>query len=58
MTVDFGLETRLCMHMHTSLENGILHNGQQLGRAENSYIYQGELVAMKTLRGREDPGLQ
>ena len=34
MTVFFGLETRLHMRMHT-LENGVLRNGQQLGRAVN-----------------------
>ena len=39
------------MGMHTTLENGVLHNGQQLGRTENSFIDQGEFVAMKTLSG-------
>ena len=37
--------------MHTALENGVLRNGQQPGRAENSFIDQGEFVAMKTLSG-------
>ena len=53
MTVVFGLGTRLLVRMCTTLENGILHNGQQQGRAENSFIDQGELVAMKTLSGRK-----
>ena len=35
--------------MRTTLENGVLRNGQQPGRAENSFIDQGEFVAMKTL---------
>ena len=51
LTVVFGLGTRLCVRMSTTLENGILHNGQQLGRAESSFIDQGEFVAMKTLSG-------
>ena len=38
---------RLYVRMRTTLENGILRNGQQLGRAENSFIDQGEFVAMK-----------
>ena len=39
MTVVFGLGTTLhvCMH-NMRLENGILHNGQQLGSAVNSFI--------------------
>ena len=49
LTVVFGLGTRLRVHMHTTLENGVLCNRQQPGRAENSSIDQGELVAMKTL---------
>ena len=51
MTVVFGFRTRLLVGMHTTLENGVLHNGQQLGRTENSFIDQGEFVAMKTLSG-------
>ena len=39
--------------MCTTLENGILRNGQQLGRAVNSFINQGKFVAMKTLSGRK-----
>ena len=41
--------------MRATLENGILHNGQQPGRAENSFIEQCELVAMKMLIGRTVP---
>ena len=41
------------MRMRTTVENGVLSNGQQPGRAENSFIDQGELVAMKTLSGRK-----
>jgi len=55
MTVVFGLGTRLCVHMRTTLENGVLRNRQQLGRAKNSFINQGEFVAMKTLSGCEAP---
>ena len=51
MTVVFSLGTKLCVRMRTTLENGILHNGQQPGRAENSFIDQGGFVAMKTLSG-------
>ena len=29
MSVVFGLGMRLCVHMCTKLENGVLHNGQQ-----------------------------
>ena len=39
------------MRMRTTLENGVLRNGQQPGRAENSFIDKGELVAIKTLSG-------
>ena len=55
MIVVFGLGTRLHVHMRTTLENGVLCNGQQLGRAENSFIDQGEFVAMKTLSGCKAP---
>ena len=51
MTVVFGLGTRLFVRMHTTLENVILRNGQQPGRAENSFINQGKFVAMKKLSG-------
>ena len=49
MTVVFGLGTRLCVHMRTTLENGVLRNRQQVGRAEKSFINQDEFGAMKTL---------
>ena len=51
MTVVFGLGTRLRVRMRTTFENGVLRNGQQLSRAENSFIDQGEFVVMKTLNG-------
>ena len=51
MSVVFSLGTRLCVHMCTKLENGILRSGQQLGSAVNSLIDQGEFKAMKTLSG-------
>ena len=37
------------MRMRTTFENGVLHNGQQPGRAENSFIDWDGFVAMKTL---------
>ena len=43
------------MRMHTTLKNGVLRNRQQPGRAVNSFIDQGELVAMKMLSGRKAP---
>ena len=55
MTVAFGLGTRLRVHMHITLENGVLRNRQQPGRAENSFIDQDEFVAMKTLSGCKAP---
>ena len=50
MTVVFGLGTRLCLHMRTKLENGVLHNVKQPSSAVNSFIDQGEFEATKTLR--------
>jgi len=47
MTVVFGLGTRLRVRMHTTLENGVLCNRQQPGRAANSFIDQGKFVAVK-----------
>ena len=38
VTVVFGLGTRLRVHMHRTLENGVLHNGLLPGRAGNSFI--------------------
>ena len=55
MTVIFGLGTRLRVRMRTTLENGVLRNRQQVGRAENSFINQDEFVAMKTLSGCKAP---
>ena len=55
ITVVFGLGTRLCVRMHATLENGVLRNGQQLGRAEHSFIDWGEFVAVKTLSGCKAP---
>ena len=49
MTVVFGLGTRLRVRMRTTLENGVLRNRQQVGRAEKSFINQDEFGAMKTL---------
>ena len=51
MTVVFGLGTRLRVCMRITFENGVLHNGQQPGSAENSFIDLGEFGAMKTLNG-------
>ena len=55
MTVVFGLGTRLRVRMRTTLENGVLCNGQQSGRAENSFIDQGEFVAVKMVSGCKAP---
>ena len=40
MTVVFGLGTRLRVRMHTTLENGVLCNGQQPRRAVNNFFDQ------------------
>ena len=53
MTVVFSLGTRLRVRMCTTLENAVLRNGQKPGRAVNSFIDQGEFVAMKTLSGHK-----
>ena len=55
MTVVFGLGTRLRVRMRTTLENGVLRNGQQVSRADNSFINQDEFVALKTLSGYKAP---
>ena len=52
MTRVFGLGARLRVRMRTTLENGILRNGQQPGKAVNSFI---EHVAVKTLSPRKAP---
>ena len=49
----FGNETTV--RMRTTLENGVIHDGQQPDRAVNSFIHQGESIAMKTLTGRRVP---
>ena len=49
MTVVFGLGTRLHVHMHTKLENRVLHNRQQPDSAVNSFIDQSEFGAIRTL---------
>ena len=55
ITVVFGFGTRLRVRMRTTLENGVLRNRQQPGRAENSFIDRDEFVAMKTLSGCKAP---
>ena len=55
MTVAFGLGTRLRVRMRTTLENGVLRNRQQPGRAENSFIESDKFIAMKTLSGCKAP---
>ena len=53
MTMVFGLGTRLHVHMHTKLQNGVLSNGQQPQSVVNGFVDQGEFEAMKTLKGWE-----
>ena len=55
ITVVFGLGMRLRVRMCTTLENGVLCNRQQPGRAENNFIDRDEFVAMKTLSGCKAP---
>ena len=55
MTVVFGLGTKLRVRMRTTLENGVIRNRQQSGRAENSFIYEDKFVAMKTLSCCKSP---
>ena len=43
MTMVFGLEARLHMHMRTRLQNGVLRNGQQPGSAVSIFIDQGKI---------------
>ena len=38
MTVVFGLGIRLCAHMRTTLENGVLCNEQPSGSAVNNFF--------------------
>ena len=53
MTVIIGLGMRLDMRMRTRLENAILHNGQQLGSAENSFVDHSKFEGTKLLSGWE-----
>ena len=55
MTLVFGLGTRLRVRMRTTLENGVLCNRRQPGRAENSFIDRNEFIAMKMLNGCKAP---
>ena len=57
MIVVFGLGTRLHVRMRTTLENGVLHNGQQSQSVVNGFINidQGEFEAMKMLSSRRTP---
>ena len=55
MIMVFGLGTRLHLHMCTTLENGVLRNGQQLQSVVNDFIDQGEFEAMKTSIGCRAP---
>ena len=50
----FGDETT-CALAYNIRKLGVLRNGQQPGRAMNSFINQGEFVNMKTLSGRRAP---
>ena len=52
MIVVFGLVTRLHVHMRTTLENGVLCNGQQPQSVVNGFC---KFEAMKTLIGRRAP---
>ena len=53
MTMVIGLGTRLDACRRTTLENGILRNGQQPGSAENSFFDHSKFEAMKSLSGWE-----
>ena len=53
MTVVFGLDTRLHVHMRTILENDVLRKEQPSGSAVNNFFDQGHFEAMKTLSGCE-----
>ena len=47
MSVVFGLRTRLCVHMCTKLENGILQNGQQPQSVVNGFYWPGLIWSYK-----------
>ena len=53
----FGLGTRLCVRMRTTLENGVQRNeqlsGSTRGSTVNNFFDQGNFEAMKTLSGWE-----
>ena len=53
MIVAFGLGTRICLHLHTTLENGGLCNGQQPGRAVSSFFDHDKFEVMKMLSSWE-----
>ena len=51
MTMVIALGTRLDVRMRARLENGVLHNGQQPGSAENSFFDYSKFEAIKSLSG-------
>ena len=48
MTAVNGLGTRLDVHVHTRLKNGVLRNEQQPGSAVNSFFDHSNFEAMKS----------
>ena len=55
MTAVVGMRVHVCMC--TRLENGLLHNGQQLGNAVNSLFVHSNFKATKMLSGYRAPRL-
>ena len=53
MIVVFGLVTKLHVCMRTTLENGVLCNGQQPRSVVNGFYRPGEFEGRKTLSGWE-----
>ena len=53
MIVAFGLGTRICLHLHTTLENGGLRNRQQPGRAVSSFFDHDKFEVIKMLSSWE-----
>ena len=53
MTAVVGMRVHVCMC--TRLENGLLHNGQQLGSAVNSLFVHSNFKATKMLSGYRAP---
>ena len=49
LTIVCGLGMRLYIHMHSQVENGILHNGQQPQSVGNDFIDHGKFEVMKML---------